>query len=204
MEKVRLIPILSPRLLIHAYMQGVFPMSPDKSSVNPDETEWYLPKIRGILPMDGFRLSKNSDRLRRNKIPHTVRFNADFRGVMEGCATRPETWISPLIMESYVNLHRKKFAHSVEIYNENDALIGGLYGVTLGTAFFGESMFHHQPEADKFALYYCHQRLKERGFTLWDTQFYTEHLGTLGGRAIPNAEYQELLRQALEGKARFD
>jgi leucyl/phenylalanyl-tRNA--protein transferase len=184
-------------------MQGIFPMSPHKDSIDPEETEWYLPKVRGIIPMDGFRLSKNSDRLRRNKIPHSIRYNSDFRGVIEGCAARPETWISPLIIESYVNLHHLGYAHSVEIYNESDELIGGLYGVALGTAFFGESMFHFQPEADKFALFYCHQRLKERGFTLWDTQFYTDHLGTLGGIAISNADYQHLLKQALAGQARF-
>jgi leucyl/phenylalanyl-tRNA--protein transferase len=184
-------------------MKGVFPMSPHKNSVDPEETEWYLPKVRGIIPMDGFRLSKNSDRLRRNKIPHTVRYNSNFRGVLAGCASRTETWISPVIIASYVNLHRLGFAHSVEIYNEGEELVGGLYGVALGTAFFGESMFHYQPEADKFALYYCHQRLKERGFTLWDTQFYTDHLGTMGAVAISNADYQDLLMQALDRRASF-
>ena len=194
--------IVPAEILLNGYAQGIFPMSPRKNSVKTDELEWYLPHYRGIIPMEQFKISKNTARNLR-KTPHSVHYNRDFRGTMLACAKRRSTWISPVIIESYLNLHQLEFAHSVEIYDENDALIGGLYGVSLGTAFFGESMFHFKPDADKFALFYCHQRLKERGFTLWDTQFYTDHLGTFGAIEIPNETYQQLLQKALIHRAIF-
>jgi leucyl/phenylalanyl-tRNA--protein transferase len=171
-------------------------------SATDAEVFWVEPRERGIIPLKAFRISRNVQRALRNK-PHQVRFNTAFRQVMEACAERDETWINPLILESYTDLHHLGFAHSVEVWME-ESLVGGLYGVTLGTAFFGESMFRRVPDADKFALYYCHQRLCERGFTLWDTQFYTDHLGTFGAVTISQSAYQDLLKTALQSRAVFE
>ena len=189
---------ISPEVLLSAYANGLFPMA---DSAEDEDIFWVEPRERGIIPLADFRLSRNVQRALRNK-PHEVRFNTAFRKVMEACAKRAETWINPLILNSYTDLHHLGFAHSVEIWKENE-LVGGLYGVTLGTAFFGESMFHHIPDADKFALFYCHKRLCERGFTLWDTQFYTDHLGRFGAISIPQSTYLQLLKTALQSRALF-
>lgn len=185
--------IIDPFLLIDAYRQGVFPMSPSAKS---NQVEFYRPELRGIFPMEQFHVSKNVLRSIRNT-KHTCFINRDFRKVIELCANRESTWISPIIIESYCFLHQKGLAHSVEIYNSNDDLVGGLYGVTLGAAFFGESMFKKEENMDKFALYYCHKQLEKRSYILWDTQFYTEHLGTMGAIEINREEYEQLLHVAL-------
>jgi leucyl/phenylalanyl-tRNA--protein transferase len=190
--------IITPETLIGAYKAGIFPMAPSKNS---GKVYWYQPVERGIIPLENFHVSRNVMRMIRNK-PHTVKLNANFKKVIELCGARQDTWISETIIKSYLMLHHLGLAHSIEIYQSED-LVGGLYGVALGGAFFGESMFRLRPEMDKFALYYCHKRLAERKFTLWDTQFYTEHLGTFGCIEIPQFEYMLKLQEALKVSARF-
>jgi leucyl/phenylalanyl-tRNA---protein transferase len=190
--------IIPAALLLRAYGSGFFPMAESRADRS---VHWVEPVLRGIIPLDGFHVSRHVERAIRNK-PHEVRFNHDFRRVMELCAMRDETWINDLILRSYLNLHALGFAHSVEVYRE-DNLVGGLYGVSEGAAFFGESMFHLEPNMDKIALWYCHKRLLERGFKLWDTQFYTQHLGTLGAVEIQQADYLLLLQDALHHEATF-
>lgn len=182
-----------------AYSQGNFPMSESRE----DETvAWYSARIRGIIPMDGFRVSKNVLRIIRQE-RFECRIDTCFRTVVEECANRKTTWISNLIINSFEVLHLAGHAHSVEMFNKNGELAGGLYGVSLGAAFFGESMFRHQKEADKAALWHCYNILQKNGFMLWDTQFYTDHLSQFGCVKIPPDQYQRLLRQALKKKASF-
>jgi leucyl/phenylalanyl-tRNA--protein transferase len=171
-------------------------------SAKSRKVQWVFPHFRGIIPLDNYRTSHNTRRL-MNKYPHEVHINTNFEAVMRACANRPDTWISEPIVQAYCTLHKLGFAHSVEVYRDS-VLVGGLYGVTLGAAFFGESMFRTAPEMDKFAMHYCHQRLHERGFVLWDTQFWTEHLARFGCIEIPAAEYLQRLEVALDKEAFFD
>ncbi|WP_074642548.1 leucyl/phenylalanyl-tRNA--protein transferase [Celeribacter baekdonensis] len=187
---------LTPELILQAYANGVFPMAEGRDD---HEIFWVDPRERGIIPLDGFHISRSlakvirSDRFR-------VTFNQDFEGVMEGCADRDETWINDTIFELYGALHAMGFGHSLEIW-QGEQLVGGTYGLTLGTAFFGESMFSRAPNASKVALAYMVARLNRTGFTLFDTQFLTPHLASLGGIEIPRAQYRELLRNALQARA---
>lgn len=189
---------LTPGLLLRAYSAGVFPMAEDAGS---PEVFWVDPRRRGILPLDGFHLSR-SLRRRLLKGQHEVRVDTDFEAVLDACAARPETWINPTIHALYGELFRSGFAHSVEVY-EGDILIGGLYGVRLQSAFFGESMFSRAADGSKIALAYLIARLRAGGFTLLDTQFTTPHLETLGARQITRARYHALLHKALERQADF-
>jgi len=191
--------IIPPKTLLQAYASGVFPMAPSADSPRFD---WIQPRWRGILPLDGFRMGHNVRRWVRNR-PHTVWVNRQFEATMQACGQRHKTWISPLLLRSYVELHRVGHAHSVEVYNADDQLVGGLYGVSLGGAFFGESMFRRAPEMDKVALLYCHALLLRHRYVLWDTQFYTDHLGTFGCIEIPQREYLGLLNEALQVQAQL-
>jgi len=191
--------IIPPETLISAYSQGIFPMSEHKED---NEVDWYSATRRGIIPMDQFRVSSNVQRLIRQG-NFEVRYNSAFREVVKACSDRETSWISPVIIESYQRLHEMGYAHSVEIWKEKK-LKGGLYGVALRGAFFGEPMFKNDKELDKIALYFCHQRLKERRFKLWDTQFYTEHLSQFGCIEISAEEYEERLQQAMDFRAFFD
>lgn len=162
---------------------------------------WYSATRRGVIPINKFHVSKNVRRIiRQGKFQ--VKINTRFREVVEACANRKTSWINQLIINSYELLHQAGHAHSVEIYHEGK-LAGGLYGVHLQSAFFGESMFKTAPEADKVALYYCHQILEKNNFTLWDTQFYTDHLGRFGCIEIDASEYEHLLQEALKKTAVF-
>lgn len=192
--------IIPPEVLLDAYSRGVFPMSErrDDKSVN-----WYSAQQRGIIPMEQFKVSGNVKRIIRQE-RFTCRINTRFREVMKQCAARETTWISDVIINSFELLHMAGHAHSVEIYDENDLLAGGLYGVSLGAAFFGESMFKNQAEADKVALWHCHRIMKKNGFKLWDTQFYTDHLSQFGCIEIPASEYHELLDKALRYHSTFE
>lgn len=190
--------IIPSELLLRGYRQGIFPMASSRFS---KEVEWYTAPERGIIPIGGFHVSKNLARLIRQG-KYKVKVNTRFREVVKGCADRPVTWINDLIINSYDILHQMGFAHSVEIY-KNGKLAGGLYGVHVGAAFFGESMFHYEPDADKAALYYCHQILQENKFLLWDTQFYTEHLGRFGCIEIDGHEYEKRLQKALKKEREF-
>ena len=190
--------LMDPQRLLAVYAAGIFPMAPEKDST---EIHWYAPALRGIIPLDGFHVSKNVQRWMRNH-DWEVRVNTAFGEVMANCADREETWISPVIVDAYTQLHTIGHAHSVEIW-EQGQLSGGLYGVSLGSAFFGESMFHRAPDRDKVALWCCHQLLLQGGFTLWDTQYYTPHLGTMGAVEIPQGQYLELLDAALRKEAQM-
>lgn len=190
--------IIRPEILLEGYALGIFPMAPHKHS---DKVDWFTANRRGIIPLDNFKVSKNVHRLIRQH-HFRVSYDSSFKAVMQACADRETTWISDTIVESYYNLFELGYAHSVEIWQKN-ALVGGLYGVSLKGAFFGESMFHYKKEMDKIALYYCHKKLLEGQFVLWDTQFYTKHLSQFGCIEISDDKYQNLLKEAMSIDARF-
>lgn len=187
---------ITPDVLLRAYSIGLFPMA---ESADDPELFWVEPEMRGIIPLDSFHVSRSLEKAIRKK-PFDIRVNTAFDAVMTGCAEeapdRPSTWINDTIRGLYTTLHRFGHAHSVEAY-EGDLLVGGLYGVSLGSAFFGESMFSRRTNASKICLVYLVERLKERGFTLLDTQFTTEHLKTFGAIDVPKAEYAHLLEEAM-------
>ncbi len=189
---------LDPETLLRAYALGIFPMSDGRQD---DGIHWIDPRRRGILPLDSFHLSRSlARRLRRGE--HRVTVDCAFAEVVTACAERSETWISHRIERLYRDLHRSGHAHSVEVWQE-DRLIGGVYGVTLGAAFFGESMFSRATDASKLALAYTVHRLRAGGFQLFDTQFLTPHLASLGAIEVPRAEYHRRLSAALEQTADF-
>lgn len=163
--------------------------------------EWFSPDPRGILPLDTFQVSSRLRRTLRQGV-FDIRIDTDFVGVMRACADRDETWITRGLLESYTQLHRLGFAHSVEAWRDG-ALVGGLYGVAIGGAFFGESMFHTVTDASKVALVTLVERLVGRGYTLLDTQWVTPHLATFGAIEVPRGVYLEQLRQALAVPATF-
>jgi len=191
--------IIPPEILLNGYRQGIFPMSESREDKS---VGWYSARRRGIIPMDRFRISKNVRRIIRQE-RFECRVNTCFRTVMEACADRDSTWISELIINSFEVLHLAGHAHSVEMFDEKGQLSAGLYGVSLGAAFFGESMFKHAKEADKVALWHCHQILQQNGFELWDTQFYSDHLSQFGCIEISSEEYEERLELALQKEADF-
>ena len=190
-------PITAETLLM-AYASGVFPMA---ESRDDPEIFWVDPERRGVLPLDGFRLSRSLARtVRGGRFAVTV--DEDFGAVVEGCADRGETWINAPIALLYHRLHALRLAHSIEV-REGGVLVGGVYGVALGRAFFGESMFSRRRDASKVALAYAVAMLRREGYALFDTQFLTDHLASLGGVEIPRAEYHRRLRAALGGQAGF-
>ncbi|MBO4519883.1 MAG: leucyl/phenylalanyl-tRNA--protein transferase [Alphaproteobacteria bacterium] len=189
---------ISPEMLVYAYSTGVFPMAEHREDAC---VMWYEPKMRGILPLDGFHVSHSLARIIRKGI-FEIRTDTAFREVMLNCADRPETWINDQIVEAYCRLFDLGLAHSVECWREGK-LAGGLYGVSLGGAFFGESMFSKETNASKVALCALVDRLKAGGFTLLDTQFLTSHLASFGGIEIAQENYLILLEQALNIKASF-
>ncbi|WP_128516602.1 leucyl/phenylalanyl-tRNA--protein transferase [Tabrizicola thermarum] len=190
---------ITPDILLRAYAMGIFPMSDGRDD---PEIHWIDPRRRGVLPLDGFHVSRSlAKRLRSGQFRVTT--DLDFEKVVEACADRPETWISHRIQRLYLQLHRLGFAHSIEV-REGDLLVGGVYGVTLGAAFFGESMFSRTTDASKVALAHAVHRLRAGGFRLFDTQFLTPHLASLGGQEIPRAEYHRRLADALQQTATFD
>ena len=190
---------ITPEILLRAYAAGMFPMA---ESADDPEVFWVQPKLRGIVPLDSFHVSKSLAKHIRQK-PFDIRINTAFDQVMRFCAEstedRPTTWINPLILTLYGELHRMGYTHSVEAW-EGDQLVGGLYGVTLGSAFFGESMFSRRTDASKICLVHLVERLKSRGFTLLDTQFTTDHLKTFGAIDIPRREYEKLLEKAMQSE----
>lgn len=189
---------LTAELLLHAYSVGVFPMAEHRDD---QEVFWVDPKKRGIFPLGGFRISRSLARtIRRGG--YEVAVNRDFAGVVDACADRAETWINDEIKSRYTELHGIGHAHSLEIHADGE-LAGGVYGVTLGKAFFGESMFSRRRDASKVALAYLVDRLRQAGFTLFDTQFITPHLASLGAQEISRAAYHRQLHEALLGDADF-
>lgn len=187
---------VTPDLLLHAYRTGIFPMAERRD--DPD-IFWVDPRRRGILPLDGFRISRSlARRLRRDD--YRVTLNADFTGVIDGCADRAETWINAEIRDLYHALHTQGHAHSLEVW-EGDVLVGGVYGVTVGGAFCGESMFSRRTDASKVALAWIIDLLNRTGFTLFDTQFLTPHLASLGAIEITRHDYRGRLARALKAEA---
>jgi leucyl/phenylalanyl-tRNA--protein transferase len=184
-------------LLVSAYASGWFPMA-----VGEGDIRWFSPDPRGIIPLDGFHVPRRLARVMR-RAPFQIEINRAFEEVIRACALAERddddggTWIDQEIFESYCALHEAGFAHSVEAW-QNGKLAGGLYGVALGGAFFGESMFHHVTDASKAALAALVDRLRVRGFALLDTQWTTEHLEQFGAIEIPRAQYLRMLAQALE------
>ena len=189
---------LTPDLLLHAYGAGVFPMAEGRQS---DEIQWVDPRRRAIFPLDGFHVSHSLARQIRRLQP-TVTVDQDFAGVVRACADRAETWINAEIFDAYTALHRLGHAHSVEVWDQG-RLIGGTYGVVLGAAYFGESMFSHATGGSKIALTYLIQRLLAGGFHLFDVQFLTAHLASLGAVEIPRLDYRQRLATAIRAEARF-
>jgi leucyl/phenylalanyl-tRNA--protein transferase len=178
-------------LVLQAYQQGWFPMGDDRVP----GIEWYSPDPRGIVPLDTFHAPARLQRVVRSG-KFEVRIDQAFPEVIASCAQRGETWITEEIAGTYLELYRLGFAHSVEAWHEG-ALAGGLYGVSLGGAFFGESMFHRVTDASKVALHGLVERMRERGYTLLDTQWVTPHLRQFGATEIPRSRYLRLLHRAL-------
>lgn len=189
---------ISPQMLLQAYALGIFPMAEHKEDAS---VFWVEPKNRGVLPLDSFHISHSLRRVIKKGV-FEVSFDTAFKEVMLACADREETWINARILDAYCRLHELGFAHSVEC-RTNGELAGGLYGVSLFSAFFGESMFSRQTNASKVALCALVGHLKEKGFTLLDTQFITPHLATFGAIEIPQPEYMLLLEKALLKKTTF-
>jgi leucyl/phenylalanyl-tRNA--protein transferase len=182
---------LSAEEVIYGYSIGIFPMAEADGTIY-----WYEPELRGIIPFDGFKVSKNLARTYRSgKFQCTI--NQAFEQVMRACATRNETWISEEIIEVYTELHHRGFAYSFETWYEGE-LVGGLYGVALGKAFFGESMFHQVTDASKVALVFLVEQLKRQEFTLLDTQYITDHLKQFGAIEIPKEVYKKKLASAIK------
>jgi leucyl/phenylalanyl-tRNA--protein transferase len=188
--------IIDPDLLLRAYSIGVFPMADSRDA---NDVFWVEPRRRAILPLEGFRLSKSLRKTIRSGT-FTVTADAAFPEVVRRCADRDETWINGDIEASYNQLHALGFAHSVEAWAEGE-LVGGLYGVTLGGAYFGESMFSRRTDASKVALAWLVARLKVGGFGLLDCQFMTDHLKSLGAVEISQKRYLELLAAELDAAA---
>ncbi|KFC72560.1 Leucyl/phenylalanyl-tRNA--protein transferase [Devosia sp. LC5] len=188
---------ITPELIVRAYRAGIFPMAEDAED---EDLFWVSPEHRGVIPLDGFQLSTSLRKAIR-KSSFVIRVDTDFPAVIEGCATvgkdRNSTWINATIRGVYGELFRRGIAHTVEVW-DGPNLVGGLYGLAIGGAFFGESMFHRATNASKMAMAHLVERLNAGGFVLLDTQFVTDHLASLGGVEIPRAEYEEQLAGALQ------
>ncbi|XUM21320.1 leucyl/phenylalanyl-tRNA--protein transferase [Bradyrhizobium oligotrophicum S58] len=191
---------ITPEVLLRAYACGIFPMA---ESADDPTLFWVEPELRGVIPLDGFRVASRLARTVRSDA-FAVTVNQAFKAVLDGCAEpqpgREDTWINKRIRELYSGLHALGHCHSVECWQDGE-LVGGLYGVSLGRAFFGESMFHRTRDASKVALVHLVARLIAGGFELLDTQYVTEHLKTFGAVEIPRRRYTVLLEKALQGPA---
>ena len=191
------IKIIDPPFLLTAYCNGYFPMADPKTG----EINWYSPDPRAIFDLNKFHVPR-SLKLVLKKQEFELRINRQFEEVIRACAEREETWISEMIVQSYLQLHKLGFAHSLETW-QNEKLVGGLYGVAIRGGFFGESMFSRVRDASKIALVHLVERLKERGYILLDTQFITPHLARFGAEEIPRNQYLNLLEKALQISCSF-
>jgi leucyl/phenylalanyl-tRNA--protein transferase len=193
---------ITPEVLLKAYACGIFPMA---ENADDPALYWIEPELRGIIPLDGFHVPARLARTIRAE-PFTVVCDRDFEAVIEGCAEpgpgRSRTWINGRIRTLYRKLYDIGHCHTVEVYDK-DTLVGGLYGVSLGRTFFGESMFHRARDASKIALVHLVARLRAGGFKLLDTQFITQHLKTFGATEVQRRQYHKLLADALAGEADF-
>ena len=194
---------ITPEVLLKAYACGIFPMA---ESADDPALHWIEPEMRGIVPLDGFHVASRLARTVRTT-PFTVWVDRDFDATVGGCAeakeNRAKTWINGRIRKIYRSLFDHGHAHSVEVY-DGDALVGGLYGVSLGRAFFGESMFHRARDASKIALVHLVARLRAGGYRLLDTQYVTDHLKTFGAVEVSQRRYHRMLEDAITGDADFD
>ncbi len=189
--------MINPVHLLSAYCDGAFPMGDEDGSIS-----WFRPPFRGILPIEDFHVPRRFQRYLK-ECPFEVRWNTAFGDVMRGCADRDSTWITDTILDSYQELHRMGYAHSAEVWR-GGRLAGGVYGVAIGGAFFGESMFSRETQASKVAVTNLQWRLKERGYIVHDTQWTTPHLAQFGGHEIPCMQYMELLHRAIRLPVTFD
>ncbi|MEQ1770156.1 MAG: leucyl/phenylalanyl-tRNA--protein transferase [Devosia sp.] len=191
---------LTPDLILRAYRAGIFPMAEDADST---ELFWVSPEMRGVIPLDSFHIGRTLQKTLRSN-PYVVKVDTDFDGVIEGCATagteRDSTWINADIRRLYGELFRRGHVHTVEVW-DGPALVGGLYGVSIGAAFFGESMFHRKTDCSKIAMAHLGKRLVAGNYRLLDTQFVTDHLRTFGGIEIPREDYEVQLAEALQHSA---
>ena len=185
--------------LLKNYSNGIFPMGTDRIGLNLD---WIQPKVRGIIPIGKMLVSRTTKKLIKSKF-YSITFDEEFEKVVSYCAERTNTWINEKIKKEYSLLHKSGYAHSVEIWY-NGVLIGGLYGVSIGSAFFAESMFSKKSNASKLAMLAIMARLKSNGYTLFDTQFPSAHLSTLGGLAVTQEAFICKLRLALKVYANFN
>ena len=194
---------ITPEVLLKAYACGIFPMA---EAADDPTLYWIEPEQRGVIPLHGFHISKRLARTVRTT-QFSVVVNRDFDAVIDGCAEpqtgRSRTWINERIRTLYRRLYEHGHCHTVEVY-DGELLVGGLYGVSLGAVFFGESMFHRTRDASKIALVHLVARLKAGSYQLLDTQFITGHLATFGAYEVPRRQYQKMLEVALTGDARFD
>ena len=190
---------VTPELLLQAYANGVFPMADSASS---DAIYWVDPKKRGVLPLGSFHISR-SLRHAIKRSEYDIRLNSDFARTVANCANRSETWINSKIFDLYNQLHHLGFAHSLEVWRGSQ-MFGGVYGVTVGAAFFGESMFSTATNGSKIALAYLIHRLNAGGFKLFDTQFITPHLASLGAVEIRRETYHKKLFSAIRATADFN
>jgi leucyl/phenylalanyl-tRNA--protein transferase len=193
---------ITPQVLLKAYACGIFPMA---ESAEDSELFWIEPEMRGILPLDRFHVPASLAKFMRKRT-FEIRIDSDFRSVIEACAQktigRPKTWINQRIRNLYCELYALGHAHSVECWHQGE-LAGGLYGVSLGAAFFGESMFTRRTNASKVALVHLVERLRAGGYRLLDTQFTTPHLRGFGAIDVPKKRYDRLLADAVSGSANF-
>lgn len=194
--------MITPHILLRAYAAGIFPMA---ESATDSALYWVEPEERGLIPLDGLRISRSLRRsIRRRRFE--IRIDSDFASVIDACAEarpgRKSTWINNRIRSLYGQLHRMGACHSVECWREG-RLVGGLYGVRIGAAFFGESMFSRETDASKMALVHLVARLNAGRFMVLDAQFVNPHLERLGARSVPKAAYMKLLEPALEANADF-
>jgi leucyl/phenylalanyl-tRNA--protein transferase len=193
---------VTPDILLRAYAAGIFPMA---ESADDPGLHWIEPKQRGVIPLDGFHLSARLARLVRQN-EYTIDADRDFDAVIAACAAprgaERETWINAPIRRLYRELFASGFCHTIEV-RRGDSLVGGLYGVSIGAAFFGESMFHRERDCSKLALVHLVARLKAGGYRLLDTQFVTDHLRQFGAIEIPRVRYRQLLEQAIRQPADF-
>jgi leucyl/phenylalanyl-tRNA---protein transferase len=190
--------LITPDILLQAYMAGVFPMAESAAS---DTLHWVEPEERGIIPLDAFHVPQSLTKTVR-KERFEILVDRDFAGVMRACANRSETWINGHILDLYASLHSMGHAHSVEAWRDGK-LVGGLYGVSIGAAFFGESMFSLETDASKVPLVYLVARLRYGGYKLLDTQFITAHLARFGTITVPKRRYRVMLASALRHAGDF-
>lgn len=187
--------LLDPMWMLELYASGAFPMAPEKNS---DVVQWFSPEERAVISPDGFNVPRSVKKLIKEKILE-IKLDYNHEAIIRGCAAREKTWISEKLIQAYMRIKRLGFLHTVECYSGN-TLAGGLYGISIGRAFFGESMFSFQPGASKVALAYLLTHLHRKGFLLLDVQYMTEHLAMFGAKIITMDEYNRILGEAIRAE----